>query len=263
MKSFSVIVTAHNNAAVLARTLQSVEDSLAWHAAGTPGFRGGDAEVFVVDDGSTDETPEVLHRFTVGKPHYSLVRHARLTNLSCARNAGVTASSGELLFFLDGDDLFLSEHILRCTRALQDPGRCYVKTGVRLSDPVHPDWLSRINLCVRRRCHDAVGGFPDYHLCLRAGDGFAPVADVFNRCEDQFYNMLVCGLFGGVRETVETVEYRRYPGNSFDRQYAKFCQPFGQFREDVPADYHFRLQMAEIITRHRLDVLRRQPGARP
>jgi tetratricopeptide (TPR) repeat protein len=33
--------------------------------------------------------------------------------------------------------------------------------------------------------------------------------------------------------------------------------------EDIPADYRFRLELAEVITRHRLDVLRQQLGARP
>jgi hypothetical protein len=44
VSSFSVIVTAHNNAAVLARTLHSVEDALAHHAAHTPSFRTREAE---------------------------------------------------------------------------------------------------------------------------------------------------------------------------------------------------------------------------
>jgi glycosyltransferase involved in cell wall biosynthesis len=73
----------------------------------------------VVDDGSTDRTPAILHQFTAGKPSYTLVRHERPTSPSCARNAGVAASSGELLWFVDGDDLFLPEHVLRCRAGCQ------------------------------------------------------------------------------------------------------------------------------------------------
>jgi glycosyltransferase involved in cell wall biosynthesis len=262
MPSFAVIVTAHNDAAVLARTLRSVTDALACHAAATPDFRAGDAQVVLVDDGSTDGTAALLGDWAAGQPQCLVVRRDRPSSPGAARNAGVAASSGELLFFLDGDDLFLGEHMLRCTQALQDPGCCFAKTGVRLKNPVHPDWRPRIehsvviNLCVRRRCHDAVGGFPDYHLFARHGDGFAPVADIFFKLEDQFYNELVCSLFPGVKVAVETVEHLRYPGNSFDRQYAKFCRPFGQYREELPADYCLRLRLAEVITAHRLEVLR-------
>src|SRR5262245_11721276 len=121
MKSFSVIVTAHNNEAVLARTLQSVEDSLAYHAAHQPSFAPQDAEIVVVDDGSQDRTREVLRTFTAGKPWYTLVQRPQSSSPSCARNCGVAASSGKLLFFLDGDDLFLPEHLHCCCRELQDP----------------------------------------------------------------------------------------------------------------------------------------------
>jgi hypothetical protein len=76
--------------------------------------------------------------------------------------------------------------------------------------------------------------------------------------EDQFYNELVCSLFPGVEVAVETVEHVRYRGNSFDRQYAKFCRPFGQYREELPADYRLRLRPAEVITAYRLETLRQQ-----
>src|SRR5262249_41167833 len=188
---------------------------------------------------------------------------------SCARNAGVEATSGELLFFLDGDDLFLPGHIDACCRELRAPQWDFVKTGVRLQDPVHPDWRPRIqhrlglNLCPRRRCHDAVGGFPDYHLFRRHGDDFSPLADIFYKIEDQFYCELVCSLFQGVKVVAETVEYLRYPGNALDRQYAKFCRPPGQYREALDPQYRFRLALAELITRHRLDALRAQRAADP
>jgi glycosyltransferase involved in cell wall biosynthesis len=266
MASFSVIVTAHNNAPVLARTLQSVETALAFHQAQTPSFPPAGAEVVVVDDGSTDATAQVIREVTLGKGLYKIIRRDRPSSPACARNVGVASSSGELLFFLDGDDLFLPAHIHTCCWALEDPAAAFVKTGVRLADPVHPDWKVRIthsvviNLCLRRHCHFAVGGFPDFHLFTRQGDAFALVLAIFYKIEDMFYNELVCALFRGVGVTAETVEHLRYPGNTFDRQSAKFCRPFGDYEEGLPAERRFQLQLADVIFRHQVETLRARKG---
>jgi glycosyltransferase involved in cell wall biosynthesis len=269
MKPLSVIVTAQNNEGVLPGTLTSVEDALAFHAKRDKSFQPADAEVVVVDDGSTDHTADVLQQLTHNKPLYTVIRRERPSSPSCARNTGVAASSGELLLFLDGDDLFLPSHIDDCWRQMQDPHCSFVKTGVRLRDPIHPDWrvpleqCLAINLCVRRRCHKFVGGFPDYHLCTRQGEQLVPTADLFFKVEDQFYNRLLFALFQGFKIEAETVEHRRYPGNSFDRQYAKFCRPLGQYRDDVSADDRFRASVADLIIRHRIEVLRQQLAGRP
>ena len=99
--------------------LKSAEEAIAFYADRTPSFRAGDAQIVVVEDGSTDRTPEVLRDFAAGKAMYSLVHRQRASSPACARNIGVEASRGELLFFLDGDDLFLPAHIHHCLRALK------------------------------------------------------------------------------------------------------------------------------------------------
>lgn len=264
MPSFSVVVTACNNAGVIPRTLHSVEVSLDLLRQTAGPMREATGEIIVVDDGSTDGTTEILDRVTHGKPFYRVLRRPSPSSPSCARNTGVTASQGELLFFLDGDDLFLPRHLLVCLSALADPQMHFVKTGVRLADPVHPNWKPCIehsivlNLCVRRHCHETVGGFPDYHLFTRDGDAYRHVSDIFYKLEDMYYNQVVTSLFSGVRVVEETVEYVRYPGNSYDRQYAKFSQPFGAYPETHSAEERFRLRLCDVICEQRLAELRAQ-----
>src|SRR5690349_11891161 len=68
-----------------------------------------DLEIVVVDDGSVDQTPEVVAQFGHD------VRYIRQKNrgVAGARNRAVEASRGELVAFLDGDDLWEPDKLAR------------------------------------------------------------------------------------------------------------------------------------------------------
>jgi hypothetical protein len=104
----SVVIPTFNHAAYLPDAIDSVL---------TQSF--SDLEVIVVDDGSTDETPEVVRRFTDGR-----VRNLRQENrgLSAARNAGIAASRGSLVALLDADDLY-EPHFLQVMVGVLDEHR--------------------------------------------------------------------------------------------------------------------------------------------
>lgn len=92
----SVIMPVHNGAQFLR---EAIESALAQDY--TP------VEIIVVDDGSTDATPQILASFG------SRIRHIRQTNsgAAAARNAALQASRGEYLAFLDADDLWLPQKL--------------------------------------------------------------------------------------------------------------------------------------------------------
>lgn len=66
-------------------------------------------EILVVDDGSTDTTPQVLEKYGAA------IRVTRKRNggLSSARNAGIRVADGELVAFLDADDYWLPSKLSR------------------------------------------------------------------------------------------------------------------------------------------------------
>lgn len=93
---------------------------------------GGNPEVIVVDNGSTDETPEVCR--TITGIHYLRldpnVRQAR------ARNAGIQISTGEFLLFLDDDDIRLPGALDAQVNLLEsDPSLGFVYGPVLFGDP--------------------------------------------------------------------------------------------------------------------------------
>lgn len=88
----SVIVPVYNGQDYLDNCIRSIEDQTY-----------GNLEVIIVNDGSTDETGTVCERI---QTEYGNVRILTLGDegVSAARNAGIEASTGELITFVDADD---------------------------------------------------------------------------------------------------------------------------------------------------------------
>ena len=91
MPAVSVVITTYNRAQFLQRAIQSALQA------------GSDLEVVVVDDCSTDQTPELCAKI-------ANIRYVRLSanqGLAHARNVGIANTSSEFIAFLDDDDLRL------------------------------------------------------------------------------------------------------------------------------------------------------------
>jgi glycosyltransferase involved in cell wall biosynthesis len=94
MPKVSVILPTYNCAKYLPESIESVLSQTC-----------KDLELLVVDDGSTDNTKELMSRYA-SRPEvvYIYQDHA---GLPAARNTGLKRASGEFIAFIDADDMFL------------------------------------------------------------------------------------------------------------------------------------------------------------
>jgi glycosyltransferase involved in cell wall biosynthesis len=93
----SVIIPTFNRATQLQRAIESV---LAQSFT--------DFEVLIVDDGSKDNTEQMVKQFTDNRIRY-FYKHNE--ERSIARNYGIKMATGNYVVFLDSDDLYLKEHL--------------------------------------------------------------------------------------------------------------------------------------------------------
>ena len=125
----SVIIPTYNRAALVKAAAASVL-AQTWR----------EFELIVVDDGSTDDTPEALAPYA---SRIRLLRRGSRGGVSAARNAGITAARGEWLAFLDSDDLWLPEKLAHQMAYLSahpaqlwcQTEETWVRRGVRLKQP--------------------------------------------------------------------------------------------------------------------------------
>ena len=181
----SVVIPTHNRAAVLRDALDSV---YAQEGLG----RDFELEVIVVDDASTDSTPNLISQ-------YSATKYIRLpTNrgASAARNAGIKASGGTYVALLDDDDVWLPHRLRVQLPVMEETPSIGVVYGQNLLqgdmfDQTWPDasrapsgsvfraflledFIAVGSLLIRRSAFDQAGYFDEnlmtqehYEMCLR------------------------------------------------------------------------------------------------
>lgn len=181
----TIIVPAYNRAGgLLEETLDSILEQ------DYPNL-----ECLVLDDGSTDETPQVLERYA--KAHPERMRWERHENMGQPKtlNRGFEMARGELIGYLNSDDLFLPGAIRKLATLLADnpdaalayPAyRIIDEDGETIADMTPPEYTAaealRLHNCIvnvgaifRRRVVERIGGWDtdfvylaDFDWCVRA-----------------------------------------------------------------------------------------------
>ena len=78
----------------------------------------GNYEVLLIDDGSTDRSPEICDKYVQEYPNVH-VYHKENGGVSSARNLGISKAQGDWIYFVDGDDA-VSSTIVDCVGDVTD-----------------------------------------------------------------------------------------------------------------------------------------------
>ena len=210
----SVVIRTYNRAAMLREALDS-----ALNQTLPP------KEIVVVDDGSTDETSELVNLYVQKHPEVRYVRTEGNFGADRAAKLGVEESTSTYIAFLDSDDLWLPIHLENAAGHFRnDPGLVMVfsRYGLvnaqgellvdvvkepRLTSPLRQLVLKKIivqptRTVIRRQTIADVGGVP-----------------LFPAAEDWVLAVLVAARFpGGIAQsTSRTVVFRLHPSQSASR----------------------------------------------
>lgn len=168
--AITAVIPAYNAAEFLPATIQSVvEQSFTnW-------------ELLVIDDGSTDNTANVVRQFCTQDARIRLISQEN-SGVSAARNRGAQESTAELVAFLDADDRWLptklSAHVEHMTQHLESgvsfgrvelieaDGATTGKLTNNISQQLRPEdffytnpTVTTSNMVIRRALFLAMGGF--------------------------------------------------------------------------------------------------------
>lgn len=139
----SVIMPAYNSAATISESIRSLQ-AQTFH----------DWVLFVVDDGSTDNTCQIVDGLAVLDFRIKLLVQPRNAGPAAARNRGIRCAQGRYIAFLDSDDLWRPEKLAIQLDAMQSADaamsfhdyRQMSQNGEFMGDPIkgpdHLDWAT-------------------------------------------------------------------------------------------------------------------------
>lgn len=157
----SVVLATYNRAQYLPRSILSFQSQ-----------NLENTELLLVDDGSEDNTFQVLQQYM---KHDARIRYLRHSNrkLSLSRNAGIKAAAGKYIAFLDSDDAYLPDYLSTRWKYLEEHPVIWLLQGRAkvIGNPFVPDKNDRskkihLSKCTvgatffgKREVFETVGGF--------------------------------------------------------------------------------------------------------
>ncbi len=129
----SIITPCYNSERYIAETIESVVSQTfqSW-------------EMIIVDDGSGDETAEIVNRFAGRDPRIQYISQQN-SGSAAARNNGIRRAEGRYIALLDSDDLWLPEFLERQLRFMKEKDAAvvfcsYSRIGEKSEDILRPEY---------------------------------------------------------------------------------------------------------------------------
>lgn len=149
---FSIIIPTYNRAAFLPKAIESVLNQTYT-----------DWELIIVDDGSTDNTREVVSQYNDGRITYIYQQNSER---SAARNNGIAHAKGDYVCFLDSDNVMLPNRLQLLAETItqtacyytdieyrnEGKGSSVIKTGRRYPFPMDVDMLIQDIIATPQLC---------------------------------------------------------------------------------------------------------------
>jgi glycosyltransferase involved in cell wall biosynthesis len=108
--TISLVIPMFNEESNIDHAIAYAAEALSQHAS--------DYEIIIVDDASTDQSPEIVRRATAGNPRIRLIQHDFNQKLGASLRTGFGAAKNELILYMDADLPFDPDVLGRAIRAM-------------------------------------------------------------------------------------------------------------------------------------------------
>lgn len=239
----SVIIPAHNAERYLAQCLESVL-----------GQTLADIEVIVVDDASTDSSPQTFARYAADDARLRVTTKQRNQGVSAARNTGLNAATGRFVAFVDADDYLDATMFDDLSRAAERLGVDVISCGIEVVEPdgrhiskgdfpLAPD-VRHEPAVVKEALHRAFAAkllwYPVRSLYSRALLAEYPLRfdEGIRKGEDSLFNLQALFLANGVGCIRSApYHYRKHPGSATAKPLVSEAGNIERMSEQVTAFY--------------------------
>ncbi|MGH9775212.1 MAG: glycosyltransferase family 2 protein [Candidatus Acidiferrales bacterium] len=211
----TVLLDTYNHEAFVQQAIVSVLEQ---------DFPPSDFEIIVVDDGSTDATPQLVQKFC------PRVRYFRKSNggQASAFNAAIPQALGEIVAFLDGDDWWVQQKLSSITKIFAEHldvgivghGIFQLNSATGLGTTLVPERASRLDLKTLENAAlfshwKPFFGTSRVAIRKRVLENILPIPEALVVEADEFMSTLAVALSPAMTLVEPLAYYRLHPGNLF------------------------------------------------
>ena len=138
MLRLSIVIPVYNLEGYISETLDSCLEQNIPHS---------DYEIICINDGSTDNSESVILGYAERYPNIRLFTQEN-AGVSAARNLGISLAEGRYIWFVDGDDIIVSNCLSEILSMLEKGGKLdseYTDNGIYLNDDGYKQILKLVN----------------------------------------------------------------------------------------------------------------------